>query len=63
MNLMKGYRANVAAFRRFGRKPISGNVKVLAIFETPRRGSRAAVDWGPISHSRRPAGRRCRRAC
>jgi thioesterase domain-containing protein len=47
INLMKVYRANLAALRRFERKPISGNVKLLAIFETPRRAqSRRPFDWG-----------------
>jgi hypothetical protein len=46
MNLMKVQRANVAALRRFVRKPISGHVNVLAIFETPRRAARAGVEWG-----------------
>jgi thioesterase domain-containing protein len=46
-NLTKVYRANVAALRRFERKPLPGNVNVLAIFETPRRAhARADVDWG-----------------
>jgi thioesterase domain-containing protein len=37
MNLMKVQRANIAALRRFVRKPIAGHVNVLAVFTTPRR--------------------------
>lgn len=49
MSLMKVQRANVAALRRFVRKPIAGRVNVLAIYETPRRAARAGVEWGSSS--------------
>ena len=52
MNLMKVQRANVAALRRFVRKPIAGHVNVLAIFETPRRAARAGVEWGSVRRPR-----------
>jgi hypothetical protein len=45
MNLMKVHRANVTAMHRFQRKPLSGRVKLLAIFETSRRAARATDDW------------------
>lgn len=47
MMQMKVSRANIAALRRFQRQPISGPVKVIGIYETPRRAqSRAGFDWG-----------------
>ena len=46
MALTKVHDANLAALRRFVRKPIDGRVGVLAIFETPRRAQmRAPASW------------------
>lgn len=46
MNLIRIPKANLAALRRFVRKPIRGRVKVVAVFETQGRArTRPESDW------------------
>ena len=45
MNLTKVHRANTNALHRFERKPLAGGIKLLAIFQTPHRASRATDEW------------------
>jgi hypothetical protein len=48
------YRANVLALDRYERKPLSGRLKALEIFETVRpgrSGQRPPVNWQPLSEN------------
>jgi len=45
MNLTKVHRANTNALHRFERKPLAGGIRLLAIFQTPHRASRATDEW------------------